>query len=104
VRTHTAVNQEQWENRWALFAGILPEWAENGDEDREGPVETCTATLNISVDNANATVKQWIFGARAGSTFMRHRSTKKGTMQLALRAWREQVEHTNETHSAKKRM
>ena len=28
---------------------------------------------------------------------MRHRSTKKGTMQLALRAWREKGEHTNET-------
>ena len=28
---------------------------------------------------------------------MRHRSTKKGIMQLALRAWREQVEHTNAT-------
>ena len=95
VRTHTTVNHEQWENRWALLAGVLPEWAENGDEDREGPVVTCTTILDMSVDRANATVKQWLFGAKAGSTFMKHRLAKKGLMQLALRAWREQVEHAN---------
>ena len=95
VRSHTTVNHEQWENRWALLAGVLPEWAENGDEDREGPVVTCTTILDMSVDRANATVKQWLFGAKAGSTFMKHRLAKKGLMQLALRAWREQVEHAN---------
>ena len=95
VRSHTTENHEQWENRWALLAGVLPEWAENGDEDREGPVVTCTTILDMSVDRANATVKQWLFGAKAGSTFMKHRLAKKGLMQLALRAWREQVEHAN---------
>jgi protein-arginine kinase activator protein McsA len=61
-----------------MLAGVLPEWAEDGNEDRRGPVEACTLDLSQSVDNAAETLKEWIHCAKAGNNFMQHRHTRRG--------------------------
>ena len=92
-RSHTQVSQQQWTNRWAMLAGVLPEWAENGDEDRRGPVEECVAVLDKTVDIATDTLNKWHNGAKTGDTFMQHRQRRRGLLQLVVRAWREQTEY-----------
>ena len=71
--------------------GVLPEWAENGDEDRRGPVEECVAVLDKTVDIATDTLNKWHNGAKTGDTFMQHRQRRRGLLQLVVRAWREQI-------------
>lgn len=90
-----AVSTEQWQNRWAVLAGVLPAWAEGGEEDRKGPEKECAAALNASVDAATYTITEWHQCAKAGHTFMKAREHNRGLLQLTLRAWREQVELSN---------
>ena len=53
------VSHEQWRNRWAVLAGVLPVWAESGSEEREGPTEECALALNLGVDSAVHTITKW---------------------------------------------
>ena len=93
TRTQRPVSQAQWQNRWAVLAGVLPAWAEDGTEAREGPEQECAAALNAGVDLAVHTLAQWQQCAKAGSTFAKHREQHRGLLHLVLRAWREHVEH-----------
>ena len=91
--TKRPVSQEQWHNRWAVLAGVLPAWAEGGSEERTGPVTECAGALNAGVDLAAHTIAQWHQSAKAGLTFAKQREQHIGLLQLTIRAWREQVEH-----------
>jgi hypothetical protein len=95
-RTHAqrAVSTQQWQNRWAVLAGVLPAWAEGDEEDKKGPEKECAAALNESVDAATHTITKWHQCAKAGHIFMSARDQNKGLMQMTFRAWREQVELT----------
>ena len=61
-----AVSTQQWQNRWAVLAGVLPTWAEGDEEDKKGPEKECAAALNESVDAAAHTVTKWHQCAKAG--------------------------------------
>ena len=87
------VSHEQWRNRWAVLAGVLPAWAESGSEEREGPTEECALALNLGVDSAVHTITKWHKSAKAGLTFVRQREQHRGLLHLVVRAWREQVEY-----------
>ena len=92
TRTQRPVSQEQWQNRWAVLAGVLPAWAEDGIEAREGPEQECAAALNAGVDLAVHTLTEWHHCAKAGITFAKQREQHRGLLHLVLRAWREHVE------------
>ena len=91
-----AIDEQAWTNRYALLAGCLPAWADDGDTTPAHGHEHTRATTDAIVHGqtlAAEAANAWRTAAAPGMAWLKHRAREHGTMKLVFRCWRERVEH-----------
>ena len=90
IKRGERIDEEQWRNRFAVLAAMLPEWEEGNAKSKT--VEACAAAVVSGQDTATEATAAWKKAAQKGIAFENNRRKEAGLLHLTLRLWREQIE------------
>ena len=90
-----AIDDNAWSNSFAVLAGCLPAWADDGHAREGTQVHTREVTNAVMSGQGLAAeaAETWRKEAAPAQAWMRHRTSERGLLTLVFRCWRERVEH-----------
>ena len=87
------IDHPGWTNRYAVLAGCLPEWAQDGATQAPQPTKDMVGTVLLGQDLVVKAVAQWRAQAAPMHAFVQARTAERGLMRLVFGCWRERVEY-----------